>query len=207
MKKKLTPQQTNRLLIEQQIIKIRLLENALLYQDARNNSILFGQTVDASDLTRAKEQLKELDRIRGVYESKDYKEKKLPYLSSLNCTQQMKDHYDEEDGNLLFVELKSQAGGKTLANHLESKSHINSRIKKKQMATKKKSAKKKAAPKKKAAVKRDGPTLKDMVFDLVEAGKDNAAILAALDKKKVKYSEKSVRWYASKARLAQKDSK
>lgn len=203
MKKKLTPKETNRLLIEHQVIKIRLLENALKYEDFHGNSILFGATVDETDLIRAKEKLKELDRIRGVYESKEYKEKKLPYLQSLGSeTEKIKSHYDLDDGNLLFLELKQGSTSKTVNNHIVSKSHILSQIKQKQMATKKKAK----APKKKA-VKRDGPTLKDLVFDLVETGKNNAAILAALDKKKIKYSEKSVRWYASKARLAQKDSK
>lgn len=204
---KLTPQQTNRLAISQQIAKIKLLENALQYVDVRENHVLFGHHVDNSDLIQARNFLIELDRKRSIYESEAYQKKELPYLpSGGSSTEKVKAHFDAMDGELLFFEVKPSTTGKSVIIHKESKSHIKSRIKQKQMATKKKAAvkKKKVAPK----VKKPGaPTLKSLVDDLAWAGKTNAEIYVALTKKGMDYSEKSVMWYASKARQTEKDAK
>lgn len=200
---KLTPQQSNRLAISQQLGKIKLLENALEYIDVRGNSILFGRPVGNEDLVQARNFLVELDRKRSVYESDAYQKKELPYLSSNGSgTEKIKDHFS--DGELIFFEVKPSTSGKSVKRHQESKSHIKSRIKQNQMAQKKKAAaKKKVAVKKKAG----GPTLKSLVDDMAWDGKTNAQIVAALNKKKVQYSIKSVMWYASKARQTDKDAK
>lgn len=209
---KLTPQQANRLAISQQMVRIKMLEQALEYVDPRGNHILFGQLVGPSDLVQARHYLVELDRKRSIYESDAYQKKRLPYLPSAGFNvDKVKAHFDAMDGELLFFEVKPSTSGKSVVMHQESKSHINSRIKAKQMATKK-AAKKKTAPKKKAAavkaVAKDGePTLKSRVDDLAWEGYTNLEIMEALNKAKVPYSEKSVRWYASKARQTDKDTK
>lgn len=193
--------------ISQQIAKIKLLENALLYVDARENHVLFGHPVGSSDLVQARNALIELDRKRSIYESEAYQKKELPYLpSGGSSTEKIKAHFDALDGELLFFEVKPSTTGKSVIVHKESKSHIKSRIKQKQMATKK-AAKKKVAKKKATPKKPGAPTLKSLVDDLAWAGKSNAEIFTALNKKKVKYSEKSVMWYASKARQTEKDAK
>lgn len=206
---KLTPQQSNRLAISQQLIKIKLLEQALEYVDVKGGHVLFNQHVGESDLIQARNFLIELDRKRGIYESEAYQKKQLPYLPSARSgTDKIKAHFDTLDGELLFFEIKPSTSGKSVVIHQESKSHIKKRIKQKQMATKK-AAKKKAAPKKKVvAPKKDGaPTLKSRVDDLAWEGYTNAEIFKALDKAKIAYSEKSVRWYASKARQTDNDAK
>lgn len=193
-KKELTPKESNRLQIEQQILKIRMLENALEYS-YKGESYLCGQRVYASTLAQAKNELAELDRLRGVYE-----QKKLPYFNSPgSLTEKIKDHY-ENDGNIVFTEFKNGSTGKRVQVHIKSIGRISKQIKKQQMAQKKKvkvAAKKKAAaPKEKAG----GPTVGSRVSALVDKGYDNEKIIATFGAKKWPGTENSIRWYASKAR-------
>ena len=161
--------------------------------------MLFGQEVDAGHVVRAKERLKELDRLRGIYEGEAYQKKQLPYLPSNGShTDAVKAHFDEMDGELLFFEVKPSTSGRIVVEHSQTKTHIKKHIKSKLMATKK--AAKKAAPKKKATAKKEGVTIKSFVEGLVSKGKTNAEIFEALNKAGMVYSEASVRWYASKAR-------
>lgn len=199
--RKLSPKQANRLDIEQQLIEIKLLENALSYE-FNGKSRLRGQPIDHGHLVRAQERLKELDRVRGVYESPEYQKKQLPYLPGAGTSRvtKVKAHYDEQDGELLFFEVKPSSSGRIVVEHVSTKSHIKGRIKQKQMATKKKAAKKAAKPAKKAAKKVEGDSIRARVEKLVKAKKNNAEIMEALDKDGIAYSISSVRWYASKAR-------
>lgn len=206
---KLTPQQSNRLAISQQLIRIKLLEQALEYVDHKEKHILFGEPVGKTDLVQARNYLIELDRKRSIYESEAYQKKELPYLpSGGSSTDKVKVHFDAMDGELLFFEIKPSTTGKSVVMHQESKSHIKKRIKQKQMAQKK-AAKKKVAKKKAAAPKKKagGPTLKSLVDDMAWDGKTNEQIIAVLDRKKIDYQLSSVRWYASKARQTEKDAK
>jgi len=195
--RQLTQSESIRLAIEQHIIKIKSIENALMYE-YKGESWLWGSKVDQSTLTRAKNDLANLDRQRAVV---DGDKSKLPYMSGAGNSlgDKITDHFEKDSGNLAFVEMSNGATGQRAKVHLTASGTINKQIKKKIMATKKKAAKK-AAPKKKAAAKREGPTLKSIVDGLVAKGKDNAAIMEHLDKMKISYSESSVRWYASKAR-------
>lgn len=195
--KELSARDMNRLQIDQQILKIRLIENALTYR-FNGKSKLFGNLVDETTLSQAKLDLVELDRLQQIYDGDKYE--KLPYFSSNGSrVDSVKDHYDKDDGSLAFIEVKQMSSGKFVVNHKHSKSFIKKQIKQKQMATK---AKTKAATKKgtKKVTKTQGDSIKSRVDKLVAAGKDNAAIFEALDKAGIKYSENSVRWYASKAR-------
>lgn len=193
--KELTAEQANKLAMEQQVIKVRVIENALTYS-FRGKSMLWGSEVTAATLAKAQNELAELDRLRYQYTRKD----KLPYFNSPGSLQEkIKDHFDN-DGTMVFVEMIPSSTGKKVKVHLEALGTIKKQIKQKQMATKKKAAKKvakKAAPAKKKSA---GPTLRSVVEGLVGKGKDNAAILEHLKKNKIAHSEKSVRWYASKAR-------
>lgn len=176
-----------------------MLEQALEYVDPKGNHILFGNLVGKSDLEQAKNYLAELDRKRGIYESEAYQKKQLPYLPSNGGGDKVKAHFDALDGELIFFEVKPSTSGKVVVEHQQTKSFIKKQIKQKLMATKKKAAKKKPVAK-----KAKEPSLKSFVDEMAWEGKTNAEIFAALDKKKIKYSENSVRWYASKARALDK---
>lgn len=202
----LTPAQSNKLQLEQQLIKISLIENALMYT-FNGESRLHGLVVDSSTLKRAKNDLNELIRVQDIHNGGGYK--KLEYFNSPGSrVDKVKDHFDKDDGTLSFIEVKQSSSGKFVVNHKQSKSSILKQIKQKQMATKKKvapkKAAKKAAPKKKGAakksVKTEGDSIRSRVDKLVGKGLDNAAIMEQLDKDGIVYSIKSVRWYASKAR-------
>jgi len=202
----LTLREANKLALEQQMLKIRMIENALQYQVA-GVSHLYGQPIDNGHLIRAKNDLARLDRERLYFE-------KHPNYMPCNAArvQKITSHFDE-NGSLTFIEVKPTTTGDAVKAHLSTKSHIVKSIKNKQMATKKKAAKKgalkkaakKVAPKKavkKSTTKTEGDSIRARVDKLVAAGKDNAAIMEALDKEGIVYSIKSVRWYASKARSA-----
>jgi hypothetical protein len=187
----LTQVQANRLAIKQQIAQIKMIEHALQHT-YKGESWLYGNRVSEGQLLRAKNELARLDRERGVLNSD---RKHLPYLSGAgSITDKIIDHYDS-DGNITVVEMTEGSTGKRVKAHLISMGTIKKQIKKKQMATKKKAAKK-AAPKKKAG----GPSIKSVVDGLVAKGKSNEFILEHFKKNKLKGTENSIRWYASKAR-------
>lgn len=206
--KQLTAKESNRLAIEQQLIEIRLIENALNFQ-FKNESRLRGKVVSEGDLIRAKNELTELDRVRSIYESEAYGKKLLPYLpSNGSITEKVKAHFDELDGELLFIEVKPSTNGRIVTEHVQTKSHIKKSIKQKLMATKKAAKKKvaKTATKKvnkstkPAKAKTEGDSIRARVEKMVGKGLNNAAIFEALNKDGIAYAESSVRWYASKAR-------
>jgi hypothetical protein len=207
--KELNVSEANKLAIEQQYLKIKLIENALTYT-YKGEHILFGKKIDAGDLKRAQLELQELVRIKELHTSGKYNN--LPYFNCNGITlDKVKEHFNSE-GTFAFIEIKESSRGKYVMNHKLSKSSILKQIKQKQMATKKKAAAKKAAPKKAASkksskkaapkktVKTEGDSIRTRVDKLVGQGKDNKAIMEALDKDGIVYSIKSVRWYASKAR-------
>jgi hypothetical protein len=171
--KELTPQENNRFCIEMQTVLVKALQIALQHT-YKGKHLLWGKEVDNSNLQRAKNDLTEMDRVRGLYERGI---DKLPYLPTHGGKEtQMKAKVNKEGeltvknkayktnahlaegGTIEFVEAKSGAGSEGIKRHVNSKGTILKQIKKQnKMATKtaKKAAKKttvkKAAKKAKAA--------------------------------------------------------
>lgn len=141
MAKELTARKANKLALELQVILIRALTVALRYTFG-GVSRLWGKVVDETDLQQAKNRLKELDRLQGIYDSEKYKQ--LPYLpSSITGARNVHRLRKQEDGTeqlvrsgkntatvkahfktsgvVNFLEVKQNTRGKAVAGHLNTK--------------------------------------------------------------------------------------
>ncbi|HYD91621.1 MAG TPA: hypothetical protein VEA37_09070, partial [Flavobacterium sp.] len=115
--------------------------------------MLWGQVVDQHTLVRERAKLAELYRIKGIYETRKYRE--LPYIAGHGGkVSKIKEHYLVDEGTIGFVEVRESSHGRSVVNHLWNKRTIKRMIKNKQSSSKRKSKsngnKKKSAPKTKS---------------------------------------------------------
>jgi len=135
-KRKLSPQEANRLAVHMQVVRIKLIQHALKYS-FNGQSTLWGQPVDESTLEREKAILTDLYRIKTIYETAIYH--RLPYLPSNGSrVEKIKEHYETQSGTIAFVEVKQSSHGASVVNHMMSKKTIKRAIKKKQQSSKRK---------------------------------------------------------------------
>ena len=90
-KRKLTAQENNRLLVQMQVLKVKLVEFSMKFS-FNDRFTLWGQEVDEHSLTREKLKLAELYRVKTIYETAAYR--KLPYFPSNGTgVKKVKEHY------------------------------------------------------------------------------------------------------------------
>lgn len=128
--RKLSAQEANRLAVQMQVLRIKLIEFSLRYT-FNGKSFLFDSETDKTTLLRAKFRLTELYRVKTIHESAAYRD--LPYLPALHgsIVEKIKEHYLIENGTIGFVEVKESSHGPSVVNHLWSKRTIKRRITKK----------------------------------------------------------------------------
>lgn len=137
--RKLSAQEANRLAIQLQVLRIKVLEFTLNYS-FKGKCYLWGQEVDRHTLTREKVKLSELYRVKTIHETTI---RNLPYLPSGGSrVDKIKEHYLADEGTIGFVEVKDSSHGASVINHLWSKRTIKKRIKKKLQKSKKMATKK-----------------------------------------------------------------
>ena len=178
--RKLTAQEANRLAVQLQVLRIKVLEFALKYT-FKGKSTLWGQEVDRHTLTRERVKLQELYRVKTIHETTI---RNLPYLPSGGSkVDKIKEHYLTEDGTIGFVEVKDSSHGPSVVNHLMSKRAIKRQIRKKISSTNKKL--KQMGTKRRVAKPQDEEDLLGFdtnVDDILEGIDDKVTVYTAGDK-------------------------
>lgn len=170
--RKLSAQESNRLAVQMQVLRIKLIEFARKYA-FNGKSTLWGQELDEYTLQRERAKLAELDRVQVIHETAAYRN--LPYFPSGGggTVKKIKERYLKAEGTIAFIEVKESSHGQSVTNHLQKKKTIKRRIKHKQSSTNRKI--KQMSTKRKTKEKVDDDLLGFINTDAIDAMLDGVA--------------------------------